>query len=376
MQSKIKNVAIGFASFPGSEIPDHESARDMGIHAKSEEIRRFIASNLIGHSDDIAAVVAKHFEITPQSARRHLTAMVKDGLISVSGKTKAMRYHPTAIANEDFQISTEGISEDVIWDRFIVRHISDLPDRVKQVLSITCTEMLNNVLDHSESDRINLTVLRNISFIQITIRDFGVGVFRKVQRAFNLADERQAILELSKGRLTTSPDQHSGYGIFFSSRMVDSFKLWSGNLFFVHYQDSDDWLVGIDSEMSGTYVQLTVNINSTISPKDVYDRFCSDPNGVPDLGFHKTHVPLKLAQFGKESLVSRSQAKSVLSRVDRFSEVVLDFKDVDFVGQGFIDEIFRVFKKQHPNTRIIALNANHNVNQLIQLANSIDNSVN
>jgi hypothetical protein len=83
---------------------------------------------------------------------------------------------------------------------------------------------------------------------------------------------------------------------------------------------------------------------------------------------------LKLVQFGKESLVSRSQAKRVLSRVERFSEVMLDFKDVDFVGQGFIDEIFRVFKKHHPNTRIIAINANDNVTQLIQLAKSLQNN--
>jgi hypothetical protein len=51
---------------------------------------------------------------------------------------------------------------------------------------------------------------------------------------------------------------------------------------------------------------------------------------------------------------------------------MLDFKDVEFVGQGFIDEIFRVFKKLHPGTNIVALNANHNVTQLIQLAKQLD----
>ena len=344
----------------------------MAMRSRTEEIRKFIASHIIGHSGDLAGLVAKHFELSTQSARRHIALMVKEGLVHLSGNTRAMRYYPTALVNENQKINVKGNSEDSIWEQSISPQLSGVPENVKNVLNITASEMLNNVIDHSESDAVQLTVERNIAFVQITIRDFGVGVFKKVQRAFNLADERQAIVELSKGRLTTSPDQHSGYGIFFSSRMVNRFKLWSGKLYFVHHLDSDDWLVDIDSEMNGTYVQLTVNIDSTVSPKDVYDKFCSDPNGEHDLGFHKTHVPLKLVQFGKESLVSRSQAKRVLSRVDRFSEVMLDFKDVEFVGQGFIDEIFRVFKKLHPGTNIVALNANHNVTQLIQLAKQLD----
>jgi RNA polymerase sigma-70 factor (ECF subfamily) len=41
----------------------------------------------------------------------------------------------------------------------------------------------------------------------------------------HLLDERHAILELSKDQLTTDPARHTGDGIFFTSRMFDSFDL-------------------------------------------------------------------------------------------------------------------------------------------------------
>lgn len=217
-----------------------------------------------------------------------------------------------------------------------------------------------------------LSLLRTPTMITVTICDSGVGVFRKVQQAFNLIDERSAILELSKGKLTTAPQEHSGYGIFFSSRMVDIFRMASGTLFFTHSQDHGDWLIGTGEEFDGTYVSMTVATDNKSTPKSVYDQFCGDPNSEVDFGFHRTHVPLQLAQFGNESLVSRSQAKMVLARFDRFSEVMLDFRGVEFAGQGFLDEIFRVFKLQHPDVSIVAINANRQIQQMIRFAQSPD----
>ena len=50
--------------------------------------------------------------------------------------------------------------------------------------------------------------------------------------------------------------------------------------------------------------------------------------------------------------VSRSEAKLLLSRLEQFRDVELDFAGVDTVGQGFADEVFRVWPLVHPNTTI------------------------
>ncbi|MEN3360257.1 MAG: hypothetical protein V7637_4239 [Mycobacteriales bacterium] len=36
----------------------------------------------------------------------------------------------------------------------------------------------------------------------------------------------------------------------------------------------------------------------------------------------------------------------------RFQEIIVDFKEVQEVGQGFVDEVFRVWPSQHPGHRV------------------------
>jgi hypothetical protein len=58
------------------------------------------------------------------------------------------------------------------------------------------------------------------------VRNDGICIFNKTAEDFNLDDERHAILELSKGKLTSDPSRHNGEGIFFTSRMFDDFAFW------------------------------------------------------------------------------------------------------------------------------------------------------
>jgi anti-anti-sigma regulatory factor len=67
-------------------------------------------------------------------------------------------------------------------------------------------------------------------------------------------------------------------------------------------------------------------------------------------------------------LVSRSQAKRLLSRIDRFKTVILDFKGVDSIGQAFADEIFRVFAMKNKDINLLHVNASREVEQMIMRA--------
>jgi len=71
-----------------------------------------------------------------------------------------------------------------------------------------------------------------------------------------------------------------------------------------------------------------------------------------------------------ESLLSRSQAKRLISRFDRFLEVVLDFDGVKQIGQAFADQIFRVFRNKHPNVRLRIINTTKDVSNMIKRVQS------
>lgn len=101
---------------------------------------------------------------------------------------------------------------------------------------------------------------------------------------------------------------------------------------------------------------------SARTDKEVFDRFASEEQ---DYGFTKTIVPVRLARHGAEKLVSRSQAKRLLARVDRFNTVIFDFQDVDSIGRAFADEIFRVFERNNPGILLIAINTAPLVEKMI-----------
>jgi hypothetical protein len=71
----------------------------------------------------------------------------------------------------------------------------------------------------------------------------------------------------------------------------------------------------------------------------------------------KTRTVVRLFAIGTE-FVSRSQAKRLVNGLEKFREVVLDFKGVDLVGQGFADEVFRVWAREHPDVKLIPTDMN------------------
>lgn len=200
----------------------------------------------------------------------------------------------------------------------------------------------------------------------IAISDDGVGIFRKIQAALGLDDPRHSVLELAKGKFTTDPAHHTGEGIFFSSRMFDEFVILSGEVFYAHESPKvEDWILERERSVDGTLVAMTLSDHTSRTTRKVFDRFTA---GDDDCGFTKTVVPVDLARYGDDNLVSRSQARRLLARADRFRTVVLDFAGVEEIGQAFADEVFRVFPELHSEVHVVEINVRSAVKRMISRA--------
>ena len=311
----------------------------------------------------VGSQLATEFGISRQVANGYLQALVRDGLIAAEGSTQARTYTLTTLAEVAHAFPREGLEEDVVWRRHLASQLADLPENARDIWHYAFTEMINNAIDHSGSPDVRVGLRRNALFVDGWVEDDGEGIFVKIQRALNLYDPREAILELAKGKLTTAPARHSGEGIFFTSRMMDGFDIQSGRLHFRHSERSVDTLAEAD-DVPGTRVSMRLGNNSPRRMETVFNEF-SDPE---EYTFDKTEVPVRLAQHEGEKLVSRSQARRVAHRFERFSRVVLDFSGVEEIGQAFADEIFRVFAASHPNIRLIPTNTAPAVANMIRRA--------
>jgi len=167
--------------------------------------------------------------------------------------------------------------------------------------------------------------------------------------------------------LTTDPTRHTGEGVFFSSRMFDRFSIGADQTYYGHrFGEDSDWVM--DWGNAGTTVFMELSNHTSRTTQKIFDQYAS-PND--DYGFNKTVVPVNLARYGNDKLISRSQAKRVVARLDLFKTIVLDFTDVPTVGQAFADEIFRVFANEHPNLSIIPIKANSEVSRMITRAQQV-----
>jgi len=255
-----------------------------------------------------------------------------------------------------------GLEEDQVWSVTVLPRLEGLAANSIDIWQYCVTEMVNNAIDHSEGSRLTVVVRRRPSNTRIQVLDDGVGIFRKIKAALELQDETQAILELSKGKLTTDHDRHSGQGIFFTSRMLDEFSILSRGAFFSHEAARpDDYIMDDDDLDTSTMVTMALDNNTERTLKEVFDRYSSGDN----YDFSKTVVPLRLAKFGEEKLISRSQAKRALARVELFKAVVFDFAGIEMIGQAFADEIFRVWAKAHEDVECVVIDAGPAVRKMI-----------
>lgn len=336
------------------------------VRRRGEEVRKFIVENVDKHSSDIGSVTASHFSITRQAVNLHLRSLTNEGALASHGKTRNRIYRLCPQLENRAQYAINGrINEDVAWDQAVESLVSQFPENVKDIWHYCFTEMFNNALDHSSGNTVFIEITRTAANTQLLIADDGVGIFRKIQTAMNLADERHAILELCKGKLTTDPEKHTGQGIFFTSRLLDSFDLFSGGVYFSHVLgDEEDWIMERPQSYLGTRVYMKLNNHTSRTCKKIFDQYSDEE----DLGFIKTVVPVKLAQYGNEKLISRSQAKRVLARVEQFKCVLFNFEGVPTIGQAFADEIFRVFTNAHPEIEVVAIKTTSEVKRMIESA--------
>jgi hypothetical protein len=147
--------------------------------------------------------------------------------------------------------------------------------------------------------------------------------------------------------------------------MFDEFDILSGEVYFSHeFDKKEDWILQRSTPRDGTLVTMKLHNHTARTTKKVFDKFTSDE----DYGFNKTVVPVKLLKYGDDNLVSRSQAKRLLARFDRFKIVMLDFAGVSSIGQAFADEVFRVFRSKHPEVQLLPINASAEVKRMISRA--------
>jgi anti-sigma regulatory factor (Ser/Thr protein kinase) len=338
-----------------------------------DKIQKFLRDN----ESASGAEIATHLGITRQAVNKHLKVLIQNGEVKKRGNTKATIYFPSGIKLKNVHIKSFkkvykilNLKEDVVFQN-IDRYLNlqkNSRQNVFEILQYAFTEMLNNAIDHSESNTCLVEAKIDSYNIEFLIRDFGIGIFYSIFTKFGLQDEYEAVGELLKGKTTTMSERHSGEGIFFTSKSLEisSYRSHRTNLIFDN--SKNDIYVDQQKFITGTEVKMQISRYSKKSLSSIFNEYAPEEY---EYSFQKTKVQIKLYL---KIIISRSEARRLLAGLNKFSEIILDFKDVSKIGQGFADEIFRVFQNRYPHIVIQTENVSPAISQMIK--HVVDNNIN
>ena len=326
-----------------------------------EKRKQFILLYLLDKIDrqdtSISKSVSEVFGVNQNTIHIYINELVEQNIIE---RVKRGQYK---LIKNEYQYSLVRSNGDLDTDTFaydncLLKHIHGLASNVKAIWSYSFSEMINNIMDHSFAENVRIVIIQDYLKTMAIIIDDGIGIFKKIKDYFGFDTLDEAICELFKGKLTTDSENHSGEGIFFSSKMMDEFIiLSSGKVFTDNNYDNN---ITTDIQIlygEGTCVLMSLSNFTNKKPQEVFDLY-ADVDG----GFEKTKIPMK--NIFDASPVSRSQAKRVCNRLDKFGEVILDFEDLQWMGQGFAHQIFVVFAREHPEIKLIPINMNEDITKM------------
>lgn len=281
------------------------------------------------------------------------------------GSVRKPCWRPGALRQVVQTYALAGLQEDLPWARDFAPHFK-LPTAVARMAQHAFAELLNNAVDHSGGSQVTVSMRQTPLQVQLLVSDDGCGVFERIACAHAIADPTLAMLELSKGKLTSLPLHHSGRGLFFVSRLADVFDLHANAQAFQYRGWNDGgWHRSRPLPRQGTSAYVAFALDSPRTLDAVLRAHSLDGDGY---GFERTVVPLRLLADEVGVLESRALARRVFARLHRFERAELDFSGIGEIGYAFADELFRVAGRQHPALQIVPVGALPRVSAMINAA--------
>lgn len=338
---------------------------------KREEIKKYILRKIALDDKEMISKAMDSFGISVTSVKRYIKELVECGSIMAQPDCSCGYCLTEHIIEHEIPLGQQ-LEEDRLYDTLIKGNLNNCNTNTLRIWQYACAEILNNAIEHSRGMNIRIIVYSNILFGRVVIVDDGVGVFQTLLEYMAghgwdhpCADD--ALLELYKGKFTSDADRHSGEGIFFSSKVMDEFIIWSDNRVYkcgygIGTETIEHRLLAYSSRMRriGTMVMMTIENETDRNLSEVFDMYTDIEEG-----FIRTSIPVKEACLTGEP-VARSQARRICNRLDEFKEVILDFNRVEVMGQGFADELFRVYALAHPQVMLRPVNMTSEVERMIR----------
>ncbi len=320
-------------------------------------ITRWISAAAVQHGARLADHLVERLSISRRRAQHLLRRLVAAQWLVAEGSGRALRHRPGALRQVVQHYALQDLEEDGPWRRDFAPFF-DLPPEVRRMTQHAFTELLNNAIDHSGGTAVTVSLRQTPLQVQLLVSDNGCGLFERIEQCFHIDEPQLALLELSKGKLSSAPERHSGHGLYFTAKLADVLCLHANHAAFQRRAwERQPWHPATPADRPGTSVYLAIALDTPRTLDGVLRAHSLHAQGY---AFECTDVPLALLAAG-QALASRAEARRAVARLPQFRRADIDFAGVPDIGHAFADEMFRVFAHSHPGVELVPVGMSERV---------------
>lgn len=266
-------------------------------------VTQWITAAAQEHGQGLPEHVMARLGSSRRSALALLNKLVTAQWLAREGKSRHVSFVPGTLRQVVQRYALADLQEDGAWQRDFVPYFNLTP-AVARMARHAFRELLNNVIDHSGGTHVAVSMRTTALHLQMLVSDDGCGVFERIQQSLGISDPTMAILELSKGKLTSAPDRHGGHGLFFTSRLADVFDLHANHRAFqCRGWDRHSWHPTKAVARDGTSIYIAINLDTPRTLDQVLQ--------ARSLGVESPCVSSQLTTGRRNGFASRAQAKRV-----------------------------------------------------------------
>ena len=341
--------------------------------SKRKKIKDHLLRKIDADKNDLIAKISEEFSISATSIKRYIDAEIANAHI-IRDSYRMCGYSLSFTGRElNYEIASIAEREDAILFKEILPLIT-AGRKAMDIWNYVLPGIFGNAIEHSEGKSVSVYVRSNCLYTRVTIADNGVGIFKKIMEAMSSYGHREpmvedAVAELYKGKFTSDPAKYAGEGIFYAMRLLDKFAVISeGNVIRSGFEEDPSYLrshllgYAMRPTDNGTVVVMQLENDTQKELSEILAEYAGSAEG----GL-KTTIPVFEACMDRDPL-ARSQARRLTARLEAFREVILDFEKTGMMGQGFADEVFRVFKNSHPEVKLTPVGMNPVVDSMYRHA--------
>jgi len=248
------------------------------------DIKKLILAGLNEKGRIKATDVMRETGFSRPYVHRFLRELVEEGKIALVGKANRAHYVASGASGRGAgkaqgetvrlhrMLRKTGLREDAVLEgiKREEKLYDGISSNIAEVFTYAFTEILNNAIEHSGSEMVDIVVSRDVMRLSFDISDRGIGIFNNIMKKKGLASIMEAIQDLLKGKETTAPAFHSGEGIFFTSKIADRFIIRSfGKRLTFDNEVGEMFVKDVKRPILGTKVFFSVRLAAKKYLKDI-----------------------------------------------------------------------------------------------------------